>query len=55
MGSANTLLGVIVLLSGLGGLMVDLVGFAGLFMLTLCLCLLAFGWALKLPEPRKAD
>ncbi len=55
MGSANTLLGVIVLLSGLGGLMVDLVGFAGLFTLTLCLCLLAFGWALKLPEPRKAD
>jgi hypothetical protein len=55
LGFANTLVGLLVLLSGLlGGLMVDGVGFGGLFLLTLGLCLLALGWTVGLPEPRGA-
>jgi MFS family permease len=55
LGLANTLIGVTILLSGLvGGLVVDLVGFGGLFLLTFVLCLLAFGLTARLPEPRRA-
>jgi hypothetical protein len=54
LGLSNTLYGVVVLLSGLGGLVVDLVDFGGLFGLTLVLYLLAFVGTLGLPEPRTA-
>ncbi len=52
LGLANTLMGIIILLSGLGGLIVDWTGFTGLFLLTLLLCLLALAWTAGLPEPR---
>ncbi len=52
LGLGNTMLGVIVILSGLGGLLVDLAGFSGLFSATLGLCLLAYLWTAGLPEPR---
>ncbi len=56
LGFANTLIGIVVLLSGLlGGLVVDGVGFGGLFVSTLGLCLLAFVWTVGLPEPRRAS
>jgi MFS family permease len=56
LGLANTLIGATILLSGLmGGLVVELVSFGGLFVLTLMLCLLAFGLTTRLPEPRRAD
>jgi MFS family permease len=56
LGFANTLIGLLVLLSGLlGGLVVDGVGFGGLFLCTLGLCLLALGWTVGLPEPRGAN
>jgi MFS family permease len=55
LGLANTLMGVVVLLSGLGGLVVDGIGFAGLFSLTLIICLLAYTWTASLPEPRGSD
>jgi MFS family permease len=55
LGLGNTLVGGIVLLSGFGGLIVDVLGFAGLFILSLSLCLLAYGWTGKLPEPRRID
>ena len=50
LGLSNTLTGIVVLVSGLGGLIVDLLNFAGLFALTLGLCLAAFFLATKLPE-----
>ncbi|MCS7177996.1 MAG: MFS transporter [Anaerolineae bacterium] len=52
LGLSNTLIGLVVLISGLGGLVVDLLGFAGLFGLSTVLCLLAWWWARRLPEPR---
>lgn len=52
LGLSNTLIGIIVLISGLGGLVVDLLGYAGLFSLSALLCLLAWWWARGLPEPR---
>jgi MFS family permease len=55
LGLGNTLVGGVVLLSGLGGLVVDVLGFAGLFILALSLCFLAHGWTSKLPEPRRMD
>lgn len=55
LGLSNTLIGIVVLLSGLGGLVVDLLGFNGLFSLTLGLCLLAHKWSTGLPEPRLAE
>jgi MFS family permease len=55
LGLSNTLMGVTVLLSGLGGLVVDLGGFTGLFLLTLGLYLSAYGWTVGLPEPRGTD
>lgn len=52
LGFSNTLMGGVVLISGLGGLVVDLFGFAGLFTLSLGLCLTAYVLATGLPEPR---
>lgn len=52
LGLSNTLIGLIVLISGLGGLIVDLLGYAGLFGLSTFLCLLAWWWSKSLPEPR---
>lgn len=52
LGLSNTLIGIVVLISGFGGLIVDLVGYAGLFGLSALLCLLAWWWSRGLPEPR---
>jgi MFS family permease len=52
LGLSNTLVGVVVLLSGLGGLLVDLFGFAVLFSVSLGLCLAGYVLATGLPEPR---
>ncbi|RLC69398.1 MAG: hypothetical protein DRI81_20510 [Chloroflexi bacterium] len=54
LGFSNTLMGVVVLISGLGGLVVDVVGFAGLFAASLTLCLIGYWLATELPEPREA-
>lgn len=52
-GLSNTLNGTVTLLSVLGGLLVDLLGFAGLFATGLMLCLAAYVLATGLPEPRE--
>lgn len=52
LGLSNTLMGVIVLISGLGGLVVDIWGFAGLFAASLLLCMIGYLLATGLPEPR---
>ncbi len=52
LGLSNTLIGIVVLISGFGGLVVDLLGYAGLFALSALLCLLAWWWSRSLPEPR---
>ena len=54
LGFSNTILGVTVFLSGLGGLVVDLLGFTGLFVASLLLCLGGYVLATGLPEPRLA-
>ncbi len=53
LGLSNTLMGIVVLISGLGGLVVDFFGFAGLFALSLGLCLAGYVLASGLPEPRE--
>ena len=53
MGLTNTLNGIVTLLSVLGGLLVDWLGFAGLFATALVLCLIAYVLATGLPEPRE--
>jgi hypothetical protein len=53
LGSSSTLMGVIVLMSGMGGVIVDLLGFASLFAVSLGLCLVGYVLALGLPEPRE--
>ena len=55
LGLSNTLMGVTVLVSGFGGLVVDLAGFAGLFGLALALCLIGYVLAAGLPEPRQTE
>jgi hypothetical protein len=55
LGLSNTLTGVVVLVSGLGGLVVDALGFAGLFAVSLGLCLAGYVLASGLPEPREAQ
>ncbi len=55
LGVSNTLMGVVTLLSGAGGLAVDLFGFAGLFVLALGLYGTAYGLARGLPEPREEN
>ncbi len=53
LGLSNTLMGVVVLVSGLGGLLVDLFGFAGPFVASLGLCLAGYVLTSRLPEPRE--
>ena len=53
LGLSNTLLGVVVLISGLGGLVVDAFGFAGVFALSIGLSVVAYVFARGLPEPRE--
>lgn len=52
LGLSNTLMGVVVLVSGLGGLLVDLFGFIGLFTMVAGLCVGAYVMASKLPKSR---
>jgi hypothetical protein len=52
LGLSNTLTGVVVLISGLGGLVVDVLSFTGLFTLVVGLCLAAYILVTKLPETR---
>jgi MFS family permease len=54
LGLSNTLLGVVVLISGLGGLVVDAFGFTGLFVVSAGLSLVGYVFAVGLPEPRVA-
>jgi len=53
LGTSNTIMGIVVLISGLGGLVVDLLGFAGLFTVSLALCIAGYLLATGLPEPRE--
>jgi hypothetical protein len=52
LGLSNTLSGIAVLVSGLGGLMVDAFGFVGLFVVSLGLYVVTYTLATGLPEPR---
>jgi MFS family permease len=52
LGVASTLVGTILLLTLAGGLLADLMGFAGLFAVSLVLYLIAYRLATALPEPR---
>jgi MFS family permease len=52
LGLTNTLSGVVTLLSVLGGLLVDWLGYAGLFAAALALCVAGLALAAGLPEPR---
>jgi MFS family permease len=53
LGLSNTLMGIVVLVSGMGGAVVDLFGFTGLFATSLVLYLLGYVFAAGLPEPRE--
>lgn len=53
LGLSNTLLGIVVLISGLGGLVVDTLGFVGLFTISLMFYLTGYVLATGLPEPRE--
>ncbi len=53
LGLSNTLLGVVILISGLSGLVVDAFGFAGVFALSIGLSVVAYVFASGLPEPRE--
>ncbi len=55
LGFSNTMIGVTVLVSGLGGLLVDLWGFAGLFFSALGFYLMGYFLATGLPEPREHE
>jgi MFS family permease len=55
LGLANTLSGVVTLLSVLGGLLVDWLGFAGLFAAALVLCVVGLALSTGLPEPRESE
>jgi MFS family permease len=55
LGFSNTLMGIVVLISGMGGLVVDLFGFAVLFAISLALYLVGYVSATGLPEPREAE
>jgi MFS family permease len=52
LGLSSTLVGIAMLLTLVGGLLADLLGFAGLFGVSLGLYALAYGLATALPEPR---
>jgi MFS family permease len=53
LGMTNTLMGVFTLLSVLGGLLVDWLGYAGLFAAALVLCVMGLVLTAGLPEPRE--
>jgi MFS family permease len=53
LGLFNTLLGIVILISGLGGIVVDHLGFVGVFGLAMGFALLAYVLTAKLPEPRE--
>ena len=55
LGFSNTLHGLVVLISGLGGLVVDAFGFAGLFVVSVALSLAGYVLATGLPEPREVQ
>lgn len=55
LGLSNTLTGIMILVSGLGGLLVDLVGYGGLFAVSTGLCAAGYALAGKLPEPRDEE
>jgi MFS family permease len=55
LGLSNTLMGIVVLISGMGGAVVDLFGFTGLFAASLVLYLLGYVFAAGLPEPRETE
>jgi MFS family permease len=52
LGLTNTLMGITLIVSGLGGAIVDLMGFRGVFAVALILYLFGFLLAKGLPEPR---
>jgi MFS family permease len=54
LGMTNTLMGVFILLSVLGGLLVDWLGYAGLFAAALVLCVMGLVLTAGLPEPRES-
>jgi MFS family permease len=54
LGLTNTLSGIVTLLSVLGGLLVDWLGYAGLFAAALALCAVGLVLAAGLPEPRES-
>ena len=55
LGFSNTLMSFVTLTSGLGGLLVDSLGFGGLFAASLGLCLAGYVFATGLPEPRESS
>ena len=55
LGLSNTLVGIVVLISGLGGLVVDAFGFTGLLVVALGLAAAAYVFVMGLPEPREAE
>jgi MFS family permease len=52
LGFANTVLGIVLLATGMGGLLVDWFGFTGLFALTLVCHSVAFVFSTRMQEPR---
>jgi MFS family permease len=54
-GLYNTLTGITLLLSGLGGALADLFGFASVFVASLGLCIAGYVLATGLPEPRQRE
>ena len=52
LGFYNSVIGIVVLISGFAGILLDFLGFTGLFAIALALCLIAYGLSRGLPEPR---
>ena len=55
LGLSSTLSGITVLLSGMGGVLADLFGFVGVFVVSLGLYVLGYVLVTRLPEPREAS
>ena len=53
LGLSNSLLGIVILASGFGGLIVDWLGLASLFAISAVLCAIGYLLVLRLPEPRE--
>ncbi len=53
LGLSNSLLGIVILLSGFGGLIADWLGLASLFAISAVLCAIGYLLVLRLPEPRE--